>query len=1097
MKIARTFGFVLAGISALLIVLIVGAVVVLEFKDFNQYKPMIAEEVRKATGRELAISGDVRLDISLTPGIVVEGVTLSNAAWGTRPEMVSVKHLKVQVVLTSLIFGVLEFERIELAAADILLETDSQGRANFDFEPPAGVTEEPKRPEAAGTGIEVIAEIRDVVIRDSLLTHINGVTGASYSTVVETLTLERDGPDDPINLVYAGSYNDAPMRANATLGTIAGLLEPVNPWPVDLAIDAGGAAITLSGTIAAPLMGRGVDLTLAVRGDEFGDLSELAGTEVLNLGAYSLSARVTGDAATVIEFAALKAQLGRSNLSGNVSVRLAGEQPAIEANLVSDEIDRVVLGVYVNASLRDAVAAVSVKDGKLEIESFDAKLAGAAVTVTGSVAGPLAGSGLDLAVSLKGDQTSDLSEFIGTTVPALGAYSVSARVTGDIASTIKLAGLKAQIGASDLTGEASVTRGGADPVIDAKLASSQIDLAALGVATNPKLQNTVATVSLVGRTLNLRSLETTLAGATVTVNGTIADAGTHAGLNLAVAARGDRLGDLLEQFGGKVGTLGAYSATGHVTGDAATVINISGLAVQLGGSDISGDAQVTLSGKHPAVDARLASDRIDLAALGVGHAPLRGTVAVFSLKDNELLITSIEANLSGAVIKVAGTIAEPARAAGLDLTVTANGEQFGDLSVLVGREMPALGGYAISTRLTGDATATIRSSAFTARVGESDLAGDVTLTLTGGRPFIDAGLSSGKIDLAFLVGTAGDADGAGPHEPAKKPDRIFPDDPLPLEVLKAVDAKLRLDAATVTGRQPLLKKASVILSLRDGLLDVQSLKAETHNGVLDGAVQIDSRAQTSGLAARMTLRKVDMAILLAQTSRAGTVEGQVNFDFDVTGRGNSVRRIMANLDGKVLLAMGKGRIRSRTLQTWVGGPTRILSNVLTLNVGGYSAVNCVLGVFNIEKGVATTSGFLLDTDVAAFVGDGTVDLGTEALDLIITPGIKQMTLSVAVPVHVRGTLANPEYSSDRAAVRRRVGGLLAGLVYPPALLLGLGELGTFKEGDCVVRADSTGGQTTPEQPEQTTEQKPSNLPGKILEGTTETITKGVEGLIGQ
>jgi uncharacterized protein involved in outer membrane biogenesis len=373
-------------------------------------------------------------------------------------------------------------------------------------------------------------------------------------------------------------------------------------------------------------------------------------------------------------------------------------------------------------------------------------------------------------------------------------------------------------------------------------------------------------------------------------------------------------------------------------------------------------------------------------------------------------------------------------------------------------------------RVTGDAAATIRWSRINARLGESDLAGEAQVTLTGARPFIDAGFSSKKIDLAFLGDAAADTDGEAQQTAAAKPDRIFPDDPLPLEGLKAVDARLRFDAATVIGRQPLLRNAAVILSLRDGLLDVQSLKAKTRNGELDGAVQIDGRTESAGLAVRMTLRKVNLAVMLAQTARAGTVEGQVNFDFDVAGKGNSIRRIMASLDGRVSLAMGKGRIRSRTLQTWVGGPTRVLRDILTLNVAGYTKINCALGVLDIEKGVA---------------------------DLIVNTQVKRMTLSVAVPVHIRGTLANPEYSSDRAAVRRRVGGLLAGLVYPPALIIGLGELGTFGAGDCAARAESTGGQATPEQPEPTTEQEPAHLPGQILKGTGETITKGLEGLLGQ
>ena len=956
MRVAKILRYVLVGIPILLIALIAGAVVALKYADFNQYKPLIAEEVRKATGRDLAISGDLTLDISLTPGIVVDGVTLSNAEWGSRPEMISVRHLEVQIALASLVFGVVEVKRIELTGADILLETDPRGHANFEFEPLESEAA------AAGAGIGAVPLVHEAVIRDSRLTYVSAATGVTYRIDIDSLALRGAGPGDPLGLVYAGGYNNVPIKANATFGALADLLEPGEPWPVDLTVGAGGAAVTVKGTIAEPLTAGGLDLAIAILGDRTSDLSGLAGTEIPSLGAYSLSARVSGGADTAIALTGLRARIGDSDITGEVTATFAGGSPTFDARFASDKIDLAALGVGVNAPLQDVISVYSVQDGKLKIESFNANLSGATITVKGTIAEPAEGKGLNLAVAVAGDQVGDLSALVGAEAPALGAYSLSARVTGDAVSAIKLVGLKAQIGASDLAGEVTVTLDGEHLAVDAKLASRNIDLAAMGAGVNANLRDTVTAISLKKGKLDIKSLKTMVAGATVTVNGTIADAATFEGLNLAVTARGDRFADLSEQIGGNVLALGGYSLAARVTGDPASTIGISGLVAQLGGSDISGNA---------------------------------------------------------------------------------------------------------------------------------------TVTLTGERPFIDASLSSNRIDLAILGGAAGDAGGVGRQEAAKKPERIFPDDPLPLEGLKAVDVDLRFDAATVTGRGAPLRNAAVILSLRGGLLDVESFKAELYDGALDGAVVIDARKETAGLVVKAALQNVDLARIFDETTVAGTAEGHVNFDLDVTGQGNSIRDIMASLDGKVALAMGEGRIKSGTLQRWVGGSTRILTNVLTLNVGGYTTVNCALGVFDIEQGLATSSGLLLDTDVAAFVGNGTVNLGTETLDMIINPKVKKITLSAAVPVHIRGTLANPEYSPDNTAVARRVGGLLGGIVYPPALILGLGELGTFKDGDCTGRAESADGETTPEQTQPTTEQQPSSLPGNILKGTGETITKGLRGLFGQ
>ena len=183
----------------------------------------------------------------------------------------------------------------------------------------------------------------------------------------------------------------------------------------------------------------------------------------------------------------------------------------------------------------------------------------------------------------------------------------------------------------------------------------------------------------------------------------------------------------------------------------------------------------------------------------------------------------------------------------------------------------------------------------------------------------------------------------------------------------------------------------------------------------------------------------------------------------------------------------------------------MLSDFLTMNLEGHSTVNCALGSFDIKQGVATTGGLLLDTDVAAFVGKGTVNLGTEALDLIIDPQVKRMTLSAAVPVLIRGTFMKPEYSLDRKAAALRVGGLLGGLVYPPALIIGLGELGTFGEGDCVGVKEPAEGQAQPTpaaqpaqpaQPGQAADQEPEHLPGKVLKETGDSITKGLKKLLG-
>ncbi|MEN8129816.1 MAG: AsmA family protein [Pseudomonadota bacterium] len=63
----------ISGIVLLVLGFLIGAVLVaVGFIDINQYKGLIAEQVKKATGRELVLEGDLELKVSLSPIVVVQ-----------------------------------------------------------------------------------------------------------------------------------------------------------------------------------------------------------------------------------------------------------------------------------------------------------------------------------------------------------------------------------------------------------------------------------------------------------------------------------------------------------------------------------------------------------------------------------------------------------------------------------------------------------------------------------------------------------------------------------------------------------------------------------------------------------------------------------------------------------------------------------------------------------------------------------------------------------------------------------------------------------------------------------------------------------------
>ena len=96
----------------------------------------MTEQVRKVTGRELAARVPLTVKLGTQPAMVAEGVTLTNARWGSRPELARVRKLTLFLDPASLFLGEVKIGRVLLEGADILVERNDVGDTNLDMLPP-------------------------------------------------------------------------------------------------------------------------------------------------------------------------------------------------------------------------------------------------------------------------------------------------------------------------------------------------------------------------------------------------------------------------------------------------------------------------------------------------------------------------------------------------------------------------------------------------------------------------------------------------------------------------------------------------------------------------------------------------------------------------------------------------------------------------------------------------------------------------------------------------------------------------------------------------------------------------------------------------
>jgi len=106
-----------------------------------------------------------------------------------------------------------------------------------------------------------------------------------------------------------------------------------------------------------------------------------------------------------------------------------------------------------------------------------AKAAGAEFTVDGSVARPLQGEGLALAVAFRAGSLRNLSRLVGQALPPVGPIRLTAKVSEE-SRTFRVRDLQLTVGKSDLAGELALALDGR-PRLSGRLTSRLLDLARL------------------------------------------------------------------------------------------------------------------------------------------------------------------------------------------------------------------------------------------------------------------------------------------------------------------------------------------------------------------------------------------------------------------------------------------------------------------------------------------------------------------------------------------------------------------------------------------------------------------------------------------
>ena len=404
-----------------------------------------------------------------------------------------------------------------------------------------------------------------------------------------------------------------------------------------------------------------------------------------------------------------------------------------------------------------------------------------------------------------------------------------------------------------------------------------------------------------------------------------------------------------------------------------------------------------------------------------------------------------------------GQVTRPFDLRHLKTAATVTGPDLADLYLLTGVVLPNSPAYSLAGQVIRDGT-TYKVARLVGRVGHSDLHGAATLEKLKDRRFLKADVASNRLDMTDLgalfggpqAGKAPAQETAAAHAQAST-GRIMPDAPLDVRRIRSMDADVRYRADSVKASAGLpLRKVSLHMTLQQGLLRLDPVEFTMPHGVVAGRASIDARGAIP--ASKMDFQVSDMRIedVLPHVQGAPPLEGPLEARAALHGAGDTVHKAAASSSGRVTIAIPGGQMR-RSLAELMG--VNVVPGLFELLAKDpqQTPLRCAMLDFDVRGGVMTARQLVIDTGVVLTGGEGTIDLGSETLNLKIEGHTKKPRLvRIIAPFDVRGHLVKPSMKIETGPVIAQAGAAvgLGAVLSPLAALLPFLAPGGAHDANC-------------------------------------------------
>ena len=327
-----------------------------------------------------------------------------------------------------------------------------------------------------------------------------------------------------------------------------------------------------------------------------------------------------------------------------------------------------------------------------------------------------------------------------------------------------------------------------------------------------------------------------------------------------------------------------------------------------------------------------------------------------------------------------------------------------------------------TTKLQGDA-ASFTAQGLAATYGNSDLQGDLTWQ-QGARPKLSGKVTAKRIVLAELLPQAGGGAAS---------DDVVPNPPMLTPALMPMD----LDLAASVGQLDLTPGQAatdlvVTTSGSEQAIDLTLTQAKLGSGKVQAHYEVHAEGPSTDIALKLDVQDLDLTSVFGAPGGGNKLPRDVKVALDLTGRGTDLHAFLGSANGPIAITTGPAVLD----ETFVNllGKSLFTAIIPDWKPSHGAHILCSVLDFEAKDGKARSTVFVIDGKHVVVGGGGAVELASGKIDFVLLPTAKEATLAPLVaPVHLAGTITDPQVMGDAADILSSTGHLLLGIVNPLSL----------------------------------------------------------------